>query len=79
MLKGVSRKHVLELSQTLFKTEARDISLEELRQAKEVFITSSTKNILPVVKINGKLIGDGKPGEVTHTLSEKYLEKIANS
>lgn len=79
MLKGVSRKHVFQLSQTLFKTEARDISLEELHQAKEVFITSTTKNILPVVKINGKLIGDGKPGEVTRTLSEKYMEKIANS
>lgn len=79
MLKGVSRKHVLKLSQTLFKTEARDVSLEELSQAKEVFITSTTKNILPVIQINGKLIGDGKPGEITRILSEKYLRKITNS
>lgn len=78
MLKGISRKHVIKIAQGLFKTETRDISLDELLHAKEVFITSTTKNILPVVQIDGKLVGNGKPGEITRTLAEKYNEIIAN-
>jgi branched-chain amino acid aminotransferase len=79
MLKGVARKHVLEISESVFQTEARDVSLDELKNAKEVFITSTTKNILPVVQIDGQLVADGKPGEITRTLAKKFLEKIANS
>ena len=72
MLKGVTRKHVLEISGAMYVTEARDVSLEELRNAGEVFITSTTKNILPVVQVDGYVIGDGNPGEVTRTLAKEY-------
>jgi branched-chain amino acid aminotransferase len=72
MLKGVTRKHVLEISGAIYVTEARDVSLEELRNAGEVFITSTTKNILPVVQVDGYVIGDGNPGEVTRTLAKEY-------
>ncbi len=72
MLKGVTRKHVLEISGAMYVTETRDVSLEELRNAGEVFITSTTKNILPVVQVDGYVIGDGNPGEVTRTLAKEY-------
>lgn len=72
MLKGVTRKHVLEISGAMYVTEARDVSLEELRNAGEVFITSTTKNILPVVQVDGYVIGDGNPGEVSSTLAKEY-------
>ncbi|HQT24453.1 MAG: hypothetical protein B7X86_15125 [Sphingobacteriales bacterium 17-39-43] len=72
MLKGVTRKHVLEISGARYVTEARDVSLEELRNAGEVFITSTTKNILPVVQVDGYVIGDGNPGEVSRTLAKEY-------
>ena len=72
MLKGVTRKHVLEISGAMYVTEARDVSLEELRNAGEVFITSTTKNILPVVQVDGYGIGDGNPGEVSRTLAKEY-------
>lgn len=72
MLKGVTRKHVLEISGAMYVTEARDVSLEELRNAGEVFITSTTKNILPVVQVDGYVIGDGNPGEVSRTLAKEY-------
>ncbi len=79
MLKGVSRKHILEIAAGMYHTEARDISLEELRNAKEAFITSTTKNILPVVRIDGRTIGDGSPGELTRTLANEYNRVIYGS
>jgi branched-chain amino acid aminotransferase len=72
MLKGVTRKHVLEISGARYVTEARDVSLEELRNAGEVFITSTTKNILPVVQVDGYIVGDGNPGEVSRALAKEY-------
>ncbi|MCF8452597.1 MAG: aminotransferase class IV [Pedobacter sp.] len=72
MLKGVTRKHVLEISGASYVTEARDVSLEELRNAGEVFITSTTKNILPVIQVDGYVIGDGNPGEVSRALAKEY-------
>lgn len=72
MLKGITRKHLLKISAGRYDTESRDVSLEELRNAKEAFITSTTKNILPVVQIDGKILGDGMPGEVTRALAKEY-------
>jgi len=79
MLKGVSRKQVLEISSAMYQTQARDVTLDELRNAKEAFITSTTKNILPVVQVDGRFLGDGKPGVVTRALAEKYNGMIYGS
>jgi D-alanine transaminase/branched-chain amino acid aminotransferase len=79
MLKGVTRKQVLDLSAGNYLTEARDISFEEFRNAKEVFITSTTKNILPVVQVDGHVIGDGSPGEVSRALANEYNKSIYGS
>ncbi|KAA3637444.1 MAG: aminotransferase IV [Bacteroidetes bacterium] len=77
ILLGVSRKITLKVAQGVLKTEERDITLEELRSAKEMFLTSSTKPILPVTILDGKEVGNGKPGPVTTQLMElfqRYLE-----
>jgi D-alanine transaminase/branched-chain amino acid aminotransferase len=79
MLKGVTRKQVLEISASNYLTEARDISFEEFRNAKEVFITSTTKNILPVVQVDGHTIADGKPGEVSRALANDYSRVVYGS
>lgn len=79
MLKGVSRKHILEIASGMYKTEAREVSLEELRNAKEAFITSTTKNILPVVQVDGRTLGNGSPGEVTRALANEYNRIIYGS
>lgn len=76
ILKGVIRKHVLRLSKYhSIITEERDLSLEEVYKAKEAFITSTTKNILPVVQIDGHLIGNGKPGAISQFLDSE-LERL---
>ena len=76
ILKGVIRKQVLQLSDNDVEIIEKDISLDDLKQCKEAFITSTTKNILPVLQIDGQQIGNGKPGEITLSLSAKLLEKI---
>ena len=54
--------------------EERDIQLEELFTAKELFLTSSTKRILPVVKVDDKKIADGLKGEVTEMIYRQFME-----
>ena len=51
----------------------RDITIDEVIKAREVFITSSSKRIMSVVQIDDYKIGDGKPGPLTLKLS-KLLE-----
>jgi branched-chain amino acid aminotransferase len=68
ILSGITRKTVLALAATHHPVKIRDLSLEELLDADEVFITGSGKGLVPVVQIDEALIGDGKPGRVTRGL-----------
>ncbi|NII25176.1 amino acid aminotransferase [Pseudoflavitalea sp. X16] len=79
ILKGVIRKQVLALAASRFTTEEKSITLQDLYQAKEVFITSTTKNILPVVKVDGQPIGTGVPGTITSLLAEDLRKVIATT
>lgn len=72
MLQGVTRKHLLQLKG--YPIKEAPINLTMLASAKEAFITSSTKNILPVISIDGKPIGDGKPGSITRDLYEQFIQ-----
>jgi branched-chain amino acid aminotransferase len=75
ILKGVTRKQLLSFSN--FNITEADITLEELYDAKEVFITSSTKNVLPVREVDHVLINDGRVGEITTALSNALAAHIA--
>lgn len=66
ILSGVTRKVVIETARSVFPVEIRDVPLEELLLADEVFITGTSKGIVPVVQVDETIIGTGKPG--THTL-----------
>lgn len=68
VLNGITRQKLLTLAQSQFHTEEREIHLEELNRAREAFLTSTTKTILPVVAINGKPIGQGTVGSITREL-----------
>lgn len=72
VLKGVTRKVVLELMEGKYPTEERDIGLDEMYEADEAFITSSFKNIVPVVKVGERVIGNGKPGPITKVLMKLF-------
>ena len=68
ILSGITRKVVLQLAERLFTVDIRDISRAELSAAEEVFITGTSKGIVPVVRIDEETIGDGRPGQRTRQL-----------
>ena len=76
ILLGVTRNTVLELTQGLFTIDERPISLDELPQVDEAFITSSSKEITPVVHIDDIVIGNGKPGPRTTALEQRFIEMV---
>ena len=70
ILKGITRKHVLKVARQHFQVEVRPLKVEELPKAREAFMTSTIKEILPVTQINDFKIGDGYPSAVTLKLQE---------
>ena len=76
VLIGVTRTVGLELARDRFPIEERPILLEELAEAGEAFITSSSKEITPVVQIDDKTIGGGEPGPRTWELEQRFIEMI---
>src|SRR5439155_7787550 len=72
ILKGITRSEILKIAAAEIKVEERDLYLEELSSAKEAFITSTTKHVLPVAKIDSRQIGNGSPGELTRWLGQQY-------
>lgn len=82
MLPGITRDLVLELAeQHALPYRETDISEDALRQADEVWVTSSTKEILPVTRLDEKPVGDGLPGPIWKSMIElfrRYKEAVRN-
>jgi branched-chain amino acid aminotransferase len=78
ILKGITRQNVLKLAEGMIPIDIRDLELEELLLADEVFITSSSKEILPVVAVDDRQIGQGKIGEHTKYLQELFRDYVVN-
>jgi len=81
LLHGITRGSVLGLAEKAnLSFEERAFSVEEALDANEAFITSAGAFVLPVVSIDGKAIGDGKPGARTLKLREIYIDnQLANA
>ena len=78
ILKGITRKHLLEVAKDICNIEIRNIKIDEIKSAKEVFTTSTTKRVMPVVQIDDYIIGNGKPGAVSLDLSKRLQTYIEN-
>ena len=84
VLGGITRQHVLEVAKyTAYHAQEGDLTLADLSNAEEAFLTSTVKGILPVVKIDQKPVGNGKVGPLTQELMaywedyvEQYLERL---
>jgi len=73
ILHGVTRTVTLELARAAnYPVEERAVSLDELLAADEAFITSSFKDIVPVVRIDNATIANGKPGPITQDLMARF-------
>ena len=77
ILGGVTRDTIIEIAKkNKIKVIEKAFSLSDLFSSKEAFLTSTTAKILPVVKINEKTIGNGKPGQVTQSLIKMYNKLV---
>lgn len=71
ILQGITRKKILTFSD--FRIKATDVHLSDVRNAREAFISSSTKEVLPVLKIDGEPVGDGRPGKLTRQIYDRLM------
>ena len=76
ILKGITRKVVLELAKSHFKVEVRPLLYSELETADEAFTTSSTKWVMPIVQIGDNPVGDGKAGQRTLSLQDLFKKIV---
>lgn len=73
VLHGITRLSALELlAESGIETVARPVRLDEVRGADELFATSTAGGIMPVTVLDGRPLGDGRPGPVTRALIEAY-------
>jgi branched-chain amino acid aminotransferase len=73
VLEGVTRRTVLEMAAQLgIAVEERALPASELRAAREVFLSSSGGGVMPVTRVDGQPIGDGRIGPVTQQLIDTY-------
>jgi len=76
VLQGVTRNVVLDIAKHHFKIEERPISLSELALADEAFVTSSSKEITPVIQVDDQVIGNGEVGSRTYKLEQLFIVMI---
>jgi D-alanine transaminase len=74
ILNGITRQRLLDLMRQEGVTfNERAFTIEEARQAREAFITSSSNFVMPVTRIDGQAVGNGHPGLLTGKLREAYM------
>jgi len=79
ILPGITRAVVLELARGAgMAVEERPIQVEELPGADELFFTGTTGEVRPIVRVDGRPVGDGAVGPVTRALSDAFLARVAS-
>jgi branched-chain amino acid aminotransferase len=78
IVKGVTREIILRLGRNHYPIEYRAISVDEAASCDEAFLTSSIKDVMPLVQINHKKIGNGRPGVVSTHLRSLFHAYMKN-
>ena len=74
ILSGIRRKLLIQIAKDHgVEFELRLFSVKEALEADEAFLSSATTFVLPIIEIDGKQIGDGKPGPVAKKMREMYI------
>lgn len=75
ILNGITRQAVLRLARSLhYPLEERTFSLAEAQAAQEAFLTSASTFVMPITRIDGQAVGDGRPGPLARALRLAYLD-----
>ena len=82
ILHGITRKHVIASAKEILTVEVGDYTLSNLKAADEAFLTSTTKEVMPITAIDGIEVGTGKSSAITHRIAKNfrdYLMELAPS
>jgi branched-chain amino acid aminotransferase len=80
ILQGVTRQTVLEIAEELgYKARERFFTLYDVYGADEAFITGTAAEIAPVVRVDDRVIGDGKPGRITKQMTARYRDLVRST
>lgn len=74
VLSGVTRSVVAELAKELYEVEARDVGMSEAAEMQEAFITASNKEVMPVVRMDDRQIGNGRVGERVRKIMRAFRD-----
>ncbi len=73
ILVGITRDSVLKIAENIgLEVEERDLRREELYTSDEVFFTGTAAEVTPIISVDSRQVGDGKPGPMTTMLSDRY-------
>jgi branched-chain amino acid aminotransferase len=76
MLEGVTRSTMIDLAREAgIAIEVRKVKAAELREADEIFLSSTAGGVIPIVRLDERIYGNGVPGPVTMRLRKLYWEK----
>ncbi|MEJ6785450.1 aminotransferase class IV [Aminobacter sp. Piv2-1] len=76
VFEGMTRRTVIEMAAEIgLACALRPVSAGELRDADEIFITSTAGGIMPVTEIDGRILGNGRPGPVTQRIHDLYWDR----
>ena len=74
-LRGITRSVVFEIAAELgIKTSEADITRHDVYTADECFLTGTAAEVIPVVKADGRAIGNGKPGPISARMIARFRE-----
>ncbi|HEY5240539.1 MAG TPA: aminotransferase class IV [Polyangiaceae bacterium] len=77
ILAGITRAHVLRAARDLgVPADERDLARDDFYGADEVFITSSIRELLPVIRVDDHTVGTGAPGPVSRALHRRFRESV---
>ena len=78
-LEGITRDSIIKIAKDLdIDMIERDITRSELIISEEIFLTGTAAEITPVIQMDSKKIGNGKPGDITKKMMEVYNEIVMN-
>lgn len=80
ILPGITRDSILKIAQNSgLETVEREVHREELYSADELFFTGTASEVTPIISVDFKKVGAGKPGPITKTLAEKFSSVVSGA
>lgn len=76
-LEGITRDAIIKIAKDLdVNVVEREITRSELAISEEIFLTGTAAEITPIIKMDSKQVGDGKPGDITKKMMKEYAEIV---